>query len=52
MRANEERLAFLLKLNDTPGPLSDPAAVLENCVTAAGRTPRRHPGGLRRARRR
>ena len=32
LRANEERLAFLLRLNDTLRPLSDPAAVLDSAA--------------------
>ena len=32
VRANEERLAFLLRLNDTLRPLSDPATVLESAA--------------------
>jgi GAF domain-containing protein len=32
LRADEERLAFLLRLNDTLRPLSDPAAVLESAA--------------------
>ena len=32
LRANEERLAFLLRLNDTLRPLSDPDAVLESAA--------------------
>ncbi len=32
LRANEERLAFLLRLNDALRPLSDPAAVLESAA--------------------
>ncbi len=32
LRANEERLAFLLRLNDVLRPLSDPAAVLESAA--------------------
>ena len=32
LRANQERLAFLLRLNDALRPLSDPAAVLESAA--------------------
>jgi len=32
LRANQERLAFLLRLNDALRPLSDPAAVLERAA--------------------
>jgi len=32
LRANQERLAFLLRLNDSLRPLSDPAAVLESAA--------------------
>src|SRR5215510_783632 len=32
LRANQERLAFLLRLNDALRPLNDPAAVLESAA--------------------
>jgi len=43
LRANEERLAFLLRLNDALRPLSDPAAVQET----AARLLREHLGASR-----
>ena len=36
LRANEERLAFLLRLNDTLRPLRDPAAVQETAARLLG----------------
>ena len=40
LRANEERLAFLLRLNDALRPLSDPVDVQEAAARPSGRTSR------------
>jgi GAF domain-containing protein len=45
LRANEDRLDFLLRLNDALRPLSDPGDV-QRRRTAARTTPRRHRGRL------
>ena len=47
LRANEERLAFLLRLNDALRPLSDAAAIQETAAQASRRAPRRRPRRLR-----
>ena len=51
LRANEERLAFLLRLNDALRPLSDPRRRAGNRRTASRRAPRRGPRRLRGTRR-
>ena len=46
LRANEERLAFLLRLNDALRPLSDAAAIQETAARHLVRAPRRSPRRL------